>query len=89
MLDERFLHLYFCQRLLMLQRGSSAIADLLLKICAIFYLTPRGFIDVCVMLTSFASNITREENKNFYGAKYQRPIQSDTPQPKCRFWPLS
>jgi len=54
MLDERFLHLYFCQRLLMLQRGSSAIADLLLKICAIFYLTPRGFIDVCVMLTSFA-----------------------------------
>jgi len=31
MLDARFLHSYFCQRLLTLQRGLSAIADLLVK----------------------------------------------------------
>jgi len=38
MLDERFLHLYFCQRLPMLQRGSSAIADLLVNFVKIVML---------------------------------------------------
>jgi len=33
MLDVRFSHLYFCQSLHTLQRGLTAIADLLVKYC--------------------------------------------------------